>query len=108
VKRFSVRNMVEAGAMNDLKAACVYDGETVTVTVVFFCCRGARLDRCFVAFQCMPFPSCTPRITIAFHALSTSTSSACATVRSAATVNPPSDSAAYASFPPCYSGPDTD
>ncbi len=25
IKRFSVRNMVEAGAMNDLKAACFYD-----------------------------------------------------------------------------------
>ncbi len=27
IKRFSVRNMVEAGAMNDLKLACFYDGE---------------------------------------------------------------------------------
>ena len=28
IKRFSVRNMVEAGAMNDLKLACFYDGES--------------------------------------------------------------------------------
>ena len=27
VKRYSVRNMVDSGAMNDLKAACVYEGE---------------------------------------------------------------------------------
>jgi ribosomal protein S26 len=26
IKRFSVRNIVEAGAMNDLKLACFYEG----------------------------------------------------------------------------------
>jgi hypothetical protein len=59
VKRFSVRNMVEAGAMNDLKAACVYDGETVTVTVVFFV-AGVRV----LTVVSLPFSVCRSQVVL--------------------------------------------
>ena len=43
VKRYSVRNMVDSGAMNDLKAACVYEGTFAWRIVVWRKCFASEL-----------------------------------------------------------------
>lgn len=92
IKRFTVRNIVEAAAIRDLSDASVYQGTFLSPPIFVAKEVDQRADwfSCFIVamLQSTSFPSCTSRWSTAFRAPSTPTLSVFVRARAAATVFP--------------------
>jgi len=84
IKRFLVRNIVDSGALNDIKAATALEGKRA-LGADGYCSRASRRDAHVVVLpQATLCPSSTPRSTTASPVLCTPALCACAPLRLAA------------------------